>query len=81
MRYLLALICPPAALLACHRPGQAIVALILFVAACLTIRWGLGLLLLVGCILWAVNVVGSGRAAEVSAEFVRTVKPFRTVRR
>ena len=80
MRYLLALICPPAALLACHRPWQSLVVLLLWVVGLATTGWGVGLLLLFASILWASNGVGDERAAQESARFVRSVTPIPTVR-
>lgn len=80
MNDLLALICPPAALLGCRRPWQAMLSLILCLAGLASVRWGVGVVLLLGCILWACNAVGDDRAAQVSARFIRTVKPIRTVR-
>ncbi len=80
MRYLLALLCPPAALLACRRPRQAMAALILWLVGLASIGWGVGVVILFGCILWAANAVGDHRAAIDAARFIRTVKPIRTVR-
>ncbi len=80
MRYLLALICPPLALLLCRRRGQSLVCLILCFAALASMRWGIGVLLLFGCILWAFNVVGDDRAAAMSDRFIRTVKPIPMIR-
>ena len=80
LRYLFALICPPMALLLCHRGWQASFALILCLLGLASVRWGVGILVLFGCILWAVNAVGDDRAAAVSARFVWTVKPIRTIR-
>ncbi len=76
MRYLLALICPPAALLVCERPWQALLSLIFCLAGLASVHWGVGLVGLLGCILWASNVVGNDQASEVSARFIRTVKPI-----
>lgn len=80
MRYLLALVCPPAALLACRRPRQAAFVLILCLTGVASWRWGIGVLLLFWAVLWAVNAVGDDRAAHISARFVRSVKPIRPAR-
>ncbi len=76
MRYLLALVCPPLALLVCRRRGQALICSGLCLAGLVSARWGPGVLLLFGCILWAVNAVGDDRAAAVSDRFIRAVKPI-----
>lgn len=76
MRYLLALVCPPLALFLCNRRGQALVCLGLCLAGIASASWGLGVLSLFGCILWAVNAVGDDRAAAVSERFIRSVKPI-----
>lgn len=80
MRYLLALICPPLALLLCHRPWQAGVALALLVVGLATFWWGVGALILFGIIIWAMNAVSDQIAAREISRFVRTVKPIRTYR-
>ena len=80
MRYLLALICPPAALLACHRPVQAWITGLLGLVGIMLGSWGAALLVWFGCILWAMTAVGDDRAAQDSAQFIRSVKPIPTVR-
>ena len=80
MRYLLALVCPPAALLACHRPWQAGVVLLLCLAGLASWGWGVGILLLCWAILWAANGVGDDRAAAASKQFIRAVRPVRSAR-
>ena len=80
MRYLLALVCPPLALFLCHRSSEAAIALILCLVGLASMSWGVGILVIFGCMLWAVNAVGNDRAAAVSARFIRQVKPIRTIR-
>ena len=58
MRYLMALICPPLALLTCHRTTQAAVASVLYVFAIATARWGIGVFVEFFLVLWATNIVG-----------------------
>ena len=80
MRYLVALFCPPLALLACGRSHQAIINLILCLVGVATARWGLGIIALMAAVMWAINAVGDDRASLRTDEFVRTVKPIRTWR-
>ena len=80
MRYLLALICPPVALLACRRYGQAAVVAALYLGGFASLHWGVGFLLLFICMLWAANAVGDERAAAESARFIRTIRPIRAYR-
>ena len=80
MLYLLALICPPAALFASHRRWQGMLALVLCIVGFAWLDLVVGLIVLAGCILWAVHVVDDDRAAAVSARFIQTVKPIRTIR-
>ena len=80
MRYLLALVCPPAAIGLCGGRWRAVVAVGLCLLGIASIRWGVGIVLLFGCILWAMHDVGDSRAAAKSARFIRTVKPIRFYR-
>lgn len=77
MRYILALICPPLALLIAHRPVQAAVALVLAAVGIATFWWGVGALILAGLIFWALNAVSDASAARETSRFIRTVKPIR----
>ena len=77
MRYLLALICPPAALWRCRRWGQAIFAAIAWLAGLATLRWGIGFISIFFCMMWATNAVGDDRAAAVTARFVRSLREAR----
>ncbi len=76
MRHVLALICPPLALLACHRTKQAVVSLVLFFVAIATARWGVGVFLDIVLVLWAMRVVGSEIADREVQAFIKTVKPI-----
>ena len=73
MKYLIALICPPLALLLVHRPLRALVATFLLVVAILLWSTGLGAVLVAGVILWATRVVGSVAADEELAGFFRLI--------
>ena len=76
MRYMLAVVCPPLALLTCRRPCQAIVSAILFALAIATARWGIGAFLDFFLILWATNAVGDEQAGREAQAFIKTVKPI-----
>jgi hypothetical protein len=76
MRYALAMICPPLALMTCHRSYQAILALILYIVAIFTARWGIGAFIEFFLILWATNAVGDEQAGREAQAFVKTVKPI-----
>ncbi len=80
MRYLMALICPPLALMACKRWFQAIPSAILYGLAIVTARYGVGALIEFFLILWAVNVVGDEKAGRESGAFIRTVAPIPVIR-
>jgi hypothetical protein len=80
MRYFLAVICPPLALLSSRRWFQAIPGTILYGLALDWMESGVGALLMFFLILWAFRVVGE-RNAEVEARtFVRTVEPIPVIR-
>jgi hypothetical protein len=76
MRYALAIVCPPLALMTCHRLYQAIVAAILYAVAIATARWGIGAFVEFFLILWACNAVGDDQAAREARAFIKTVKPI-----
>ncbi len=80
MRYALALVCPPLALLCCKKRYQAMIAALLFGLAIATARFGVGALIDFFLILWASNVVGDERARIEAREFVRTVRPIPIIR-
>ncbi len=80
MRYLLALVCPPVALLAGGRRWQAVLALVIDLIGLATIRWGVGYLAICGCILWAMNMVSEDLARTETDQFVRSVKPIKMFR-
>ena len=77
MRYILALFCPPLALMACRRWFQAAAAAILFALAVATARSGVGALVEFFLVLWAFRVVGEDGAAREARAFIRTVRPVR----
>jgi hypothetical protein len=80
MRYALAVICPPLALLVSHRPYRAAVAAIFFAIAIATAGYhGLGAFLDFFLILWATNAVGDEKADLEARAFIRTVKPIPVV--
>jgi len=80
MRYLIALVCPPLALLACGRWFQAIPCVLLYALAIVTAKYGVGALIEFFLILWAVNVVGDEKAGVEARAFVKTVEPIPVVR-
>jgi len=80
MRYLLALICPPLALLTCKRWFQAIPCTILYALAIASARYGIGALIEFFLILWAFNVVGDEKAGVEARAFIRTVEPIPVIR-
>ena len=81
MRYLMALVCPPLAFVACKKWGQAIPATILFGLAIATARYGVGAFLDFCLILWAFYAVGDDDARAEARAFVKTVHPIPIVRR
>ena len=80
MRYLMALVCPPVALLVCKKWFQAIPCSILFVVAIATAEYGVGALIEFFLILWAFHVVGDAKAAVEAQEFIKTVEPIPIIR-
>lgn len=77
MRYLIALICPPLALVLSRRWVAAGVVLGLFGWGLLTFRDGWGTVPLLVAILWAIHAVGDADADAESRRFVRSVRPLR----
>ena len=80
MRYALAFLCPPIALLACRRWYQAIPAAVLFGLVIATAKYGVGAVVDFFLILWASHEVGAEDARRESSDFVRTVKPVPVIR-
>ena len=80
MRYALALVCPPLALLSCRRWFQAVPSAILYALAIATAKYGIGALIQFFLILWAVNVIGDEKAGREARAFVKTVKPIPVIR-
>ncbi len=81
MRYALSIVCPPLALLTCHRPFQAVVAAILYTVAIATVRYhGLGAFIEFFLVLWATYAVGDDIAGRETRAFVKTVKPIPVIR-
>jgi hypothetical protein len=80
MCYLLALICPPLALLACKRWIQAIPAAVLYGLAIVSARYGAGALIEFFLILWAFRAVSDTVADREARTFAKTVKPIPIIR-
>jgi hypothetical protein len=80
MRYALALICPPLALLACKKWFQAIPAAVLYGTAIITARYGVGALIEFFLILWAIRAVSDTVANREALTFAKTVKPIPIIR-
>jgi len=80
MKYLLALICPPLALMSCKRWFQAIPCTALYGLAIATASIGVGALIEFFLILWAFNQVGDEKAGREARAFVRTVEPIPVIR-
>jgi hypothetical protein len=80
MRYVLALICPPLALLACRKWFQAIPAAVLYGLAIVTARYGVGALIEFFLILWAFRAVSDCVANLEARTFTETVKPIPIIR-
>ena len=80
MKYLMAFVCPPIALLACEKWAQAIPAALLFALAVATARYGVGALIEFFLILWASNVVGGQQSRREARAFIKTVAPIPIVR-
>ena len=81
MRYLLALVCPPLAFLACRKWVQAIPATILFGLAIATASSGLGAAIDFVLILWAFYAVGDEEARQEARAFIKTVHQIPVLRR
>ena len=81
MRYLLALVCPPLALLACRKWIQAIPATFLFGLALATAQSGVGAFIDFVVILWAFYAVGDEDARREARAFIKTVQRIPIVRR
>jgi hypothetical protein len=80
MRYILAMFCPPLALLICGRPKQAATCAILFIAAIATAEMGVGLVFDVFLVIWATNAVGDEGASRETLAFKQTVRPILVAR-
>ena len=80
MRYILAMFCPPLALLTCRRPTQAATCAILFIVAVATAEQGIGAVLDFFLILWATNAVGDENADREAQAFKETVNPIPIIR-
>jgi len=80
MRYLLALLCPPLALLACKKRFQAIPSAVFYGLAIATARYGVGALIEFFLMLWAIRAVGDRDADRESRAFIGTVEPIPIVR-
>lgn len=80
MRYILAVFCPPLALLVCKRWFQATCSAILFAVAIASAPYGIGAVIDFFLILWAVNVVGDDKADREAQEFIKTVEPIPVIR-
>jgi hypothetical protein len=80
MRYALALICPPLALLACKKWFQAIPSAVLYGTAIITARYGIGALIEFFLILWAFRAVSDTIAIREALRFAKTVKPIPIIR-
>jgi hypothetical protein len=80
MRYLLALVCPPLALMACRRWFQAIPCVLLYALAIASAKDGVGAVIEFFLILWAFNVVGDEKAGIEARAFVKTVEPIPVIR-
>ena len=77
MRYLIAVVCPPLALVLSRRWLAAGVVLGLFGLGVLSLRDGWGVVPLFVAILWAIHAVGDAAAGDESRRFVRSVRPLR----
>jgi len=80
MRYILAVICPPLALLTCKRWFQAAVCSTLYALAIVWAESGFGALIEFFLILWAVNAVGDEKAGREAQTFIKTVEPIPVIR-
>ena len=80
MLYLLAVFCPPLALLACRKWFQAIPSAVLYALAIFTARYGIGAVIDFCLILWAFRVVGDSQAEVEAQVFSKTVKPIPYIR-
>ncbi len=80
MRYLLALVCPPVAVLVCKKWFQAIFCGLLFALAIASAKYGVGAVIEFFLILWAFHVVGDSKAAVETQIFVDTVEPIPFIR-
>jgi hypothetical protein len=80
MQYLIAVICPPLALLSSRRWFQAIPCTLLYGLAIAWMESGVGALIDFFLILWAFRVVGERNAEVETQAFVRTVEPIPVIR-
>jgi hypothetical protein len=80
MRYFLAVICPPLALLLSRRWFQAIPATLLYALAIAWAESGFGVLIEFFLILWAFRIVGERNAEVETRAFARTVRPIPVIR-
>lgn len=80
MFFILALICPPLAMVLCGARVRAVVAILILATAVMVFGWFAGLIVEFALILWAANVVGDARAHRTAQEFGRTVRPIPVIR-
>ena len=80
MRYAMAFVCPPLALLGCRRKFQAIPSAILYALAIASANFWIGASIDFLLILWAVRVVVDEQADRESRAFVETVEPIPVIR-
>jgi hypothetical protein len=76
MKYLLAVFCPPLAMLACRKWVQALTCAVPFVFAIAWAESALGPLVAFFLILWAFHVVGDHDAGIEARAFVQSVRPI-----
>jgi hypothetical protein len=71
MRYMIALFCPPLAMVRSGKPGRALAVIGLLILAAITWSTGLGAIPAAFAMLWAIRTVGELEADEELAGFLR----------
>jgi hypothetical protein len=74
MKYALALVVPPLAMLLSGRPIQAVLCGILFLSSLIAIPFGIGIFGWVLCSAWAVVLVATTNAAKANLETMRSLE-------
>ena len=80
MRYALAFVCPPLALLGCKRRFQAIPSAVLYALAIASANFWIWAFIEFFLVLWAIHAVVDAEAGREARAFVETVEPIPVIR-